>query len=163
MKINKLIYFVVLPVLVSIIAIDLLTKSFIAEKLNGNVIVAIPGIFNFTYVQNYGAAWSIFSGSKLFLILISFIFIVLLSIFYIFENKRGALFQVGIGLMLGGAIGNLIDRIALGYVRDFVQFDFWKTFPVFNIADVAITIGVVLIAISLLVSLIKGAKNEKKV
>lgn len=162
MKINKLFYYVVLPIFVGIVAIDLLTKSFIADRLDGNIVAVIPSIFNFMYVKNFGAAWNIFSGDRVFLIIISLAFVALLAIFYIFENKRGFLFQIGIGLLLGGAVGNLIDRVSLGYVRDFIQFDFWKTFPIFNIADSAITIGIVLLAIHMFVSLFKGEKNGKK-
>jgi len=162
LKINKLFYYVVLPVFVGIVAIDLLTKSFIADRLDGNIVAVIPSIFNFMYVKNFGAAWNIFSGDRTFLIIISLAFVALLAIFYIVENKRGVLFQIGIGLLLGGAVGNLIDRIFLGYVRDFIQFDFWKTFPVFNIADSAITIGIALLAAHMIVSLFKGEKNGKK-
>lgn len=163
LKINKLFFYVVLPIFAAVLLVDLLTKSFIADQLNGETVSAIPNIFNFTYVQNYGAAWSIFSGSKAFLIIISILFLILLAVFYVLENKRGPLFQIGIGLLLGGAMGNLIDRISLGYVRDFIQFDFWKSFPVFNIADAAITIGVVVLALHFLIAIFKGDKNEKKV
>ena len=163
LKINKLFFFVVLPVFAGVLLTDLLTKTFIAEELNGSTVSVIPYIFNFTYVQNYGAAWSIFSGSRVFLTIISFVFLIILAVFYVIENKRGPLFQVGIGLLFAGAVGNLVDRIALGFVRDFIQFDFWKSFPVFNIADSAITIGVVLLAIHFVISIFRGNKNEKSI
>ena len=133
MKINKLFFVLIIPIFAGVVLADLLTKTFIADGLNGEIVNFIPGIFNFIYVKNYGAAWSIFSGNRLFLMIISIVFIVMLCLFYVIESKRGKLFHIGIALILGGAVGNLIDRIVLGYVRDFIQFDFWKSFPVYII------------------------------
>ena len=87
---------------------------------------------------------------------------VALSVFYAYENKNGALYQVGMGLVFAGALGNLIDRIALGYVRDFIQFDFWRSFPIFNVADICLCIGVVILLIYYIIRLVKERKNARK-
>jgi len=163
LKINKKFFFLVLPVFVAILVIDLLTKKFVAEPmaLNG-ISVFIPGLINFTYIENYGAAWNIFSGNSVFLIVISIAFILLLIVFYFFERKNGTLFHISIALIFGGAVGNMVDRVFLGYVRDFIQFDFWKSFPVFNVADIALTIGVVLMLIYYVLGIFKRGKNARE-
>ena len=70
-------------------------------------------------------------------------------------------YTIGFGLILAGALGNFIDRIALGYVRDFIMFDFWKSFPIFNFADCLITVGAFVLMIYLIVDIIKDSKNSK--
>lgn len=163
MKINKKFLFILIPIFIGVLAFDLLTKEFLAGKLAlGGVQEFIPGLINFTYVENDGAAWNIFSGDRTFLIIISVAFILLLGLFYFFERKNGVLFHIGLAMILGGAIGNMIDRIFIGVVRDFIQFDFWKSFPVFNIADAALTIGVVVVVIYYILSLFKRKKNAGK-
>ena len=163
MKINKKFLFVVIPIVLGIILCDLLTKHFvISGRELGETESVIAGLFNFTYVQNFGAAWSMFSGNGTFLLVMSFVFVSVLMVFYFLERKNGVLFHVGWALILGGAIGNLVDRIAFGYVRDFIQFDFWKAFPVFNVADIALTFGVILLLVYYAISLFKRRKNAGK-
>lgn len=106
----------------------------------------INNVFGITYVRNYGAAFGILQSQTLLLIALS------LAVFFIIWANREKLkdyaqvFQVGLGLALGGALGNLVDRIRLGYVVDFLDFQLW---PVFNLADIAIVVGVGLIIIGL--------------
>ncbi|MFH1376183.1 MAG: signal peptidase II [Candidatus Woesearchaeota archaeon] len=94
------------------------------------------GIFNYT--TNTGAAFSLFQGYTVILSIIS----ALVIVFILFVYKKYSRYYLSLGLILGGTIGNLIDRIMFGYVRDFVDFGFW---PVFNIADAANTIGVIIL------------------
>jgi len=163
LKVNKRFLYILIPVFVGIIVFDLLTKEFIAEAMMGEGNKSfISGLINFTYVENNGAAWNMFAGNRVFLIIISFVFVALLGFFYFLERKNGALFHIGAGLIFGGAIGNLVDRIFIGFVRDFIQFDFWKDFPVFNIADAALTIGVVLVVLYYVILLFKRGKNAGK-
>ena len=163
MKINKNFFFIVLPIFVAMLVFDLVTKEFIAGAIAlGEQKSFIPGLFNFTYVENDGAAWNVFAGNRAFLIVISVVFILLLGVFYFFERKNGVLFHVGAGLIFAGAVGNMVDRIFIGIVRDFIQFDFWKSFPVFNIADAALTIGVVIVVLYYILSLFKRGKNARK-
>lgn len=119
-------------------------KWFLA--LNQSVTV-IPGVLSFTHIQNPGAAFGIlkYHTPLLLLITISLIFVVIL-----FRNKlpnQAATFRYGLALGLGGAIGNLIDRIRLGKVIDFLDLDFWplQNWPIFNLADISILAGAALI------------------
>ena len=163
MKINKKFVFLVLPILAGVLVIDLLTKQYIAMPIPlYEIRQIIPGLINFTHYENDGAAWNIFSGDRTFLIIISIVFIILLGVFYFFERKNGVLFHISIALIFGGAIGNMVDRFFLGYVRDFIQFDFWKNFPVFNVADMALTIGVVIMIVYYVISLFKRGENARK-
>lgn len=138
---------------------DLLSKHFTTGFITETSI--IPYIINFKSSQNTGAAWSIFSGSTTALIIITFVAIALIIFYAVWSKNKSYLFNISIALILSGAIGNLIDRLFLGYVRDFIQFDFWKSFPIFNIADSALTIGVVCLCIYYLIQIIKDYKNKK--
>ena len=160
MKINKRLLFILIPVAVAVIACDLLTKEYIAEAIAGEGKQSfIAGLINFTYLENNGAAWNMFAGDRIFLIVVSSVFVLLLCSFYFMERKSGTLFHIGAGLIFGGAIGNLVDRIFIGYVRDFIQFDFWQRFPVFNVADVALTIGVFFVLLYYVITAFKRGKN----
>ena len=163
MKINKKFLCIALPILLVVLLVDLITKQFIAMAIPMyEVRPFIYGLFNFTHYENTGAAWSIFAGNQVFLIIISVVFIALICVFYFLERKNGALFHVGFALILGGAVGNMVDRIFLGFVRDFVQFDFWRSFPVFNVADIALTIGVFLVILFYFLGIFKRGKDAKR-
>jgi len=99
----------------------------------------IPKIFYLTHIRNYGAAFGLFQGGSQ--LLLWFSVIVVGVILYIYDRLPNENFpQILTGLILGGTIGNLIDRIRFGYVVDFLDFQVW---PAFNVADMAITIGVI--------------------
>ena len=103
-------------------------------------------IFKIEFVRNYGAAFSIFEGSRLFLTLISVISSIILAyIIFISENKL--INKYGLSFILAGSIGNGIDRILNGYVIDFIKLKLID-FPVFNIADIVINIGVLILIIN---------------
>jgi signal peptidase II len=97
----------------------------------------------FRYTTNTGAAFGLFQGHVLVLSILSFLIVVLIVLAYLRFKK----YYLPLGLIFGGALGNLIDRLAFGYVRDFIDFKIW---PVFNIADVANTIGVLILIYILL-------------
>ena len=130
-----------------IIILDQLTKFFIKNNFQLNQsIPIIKSILHLTYITNTGSAFGLFKGFNIFFILFSII--VFIVIFYylkkIKENEK--LLQFSIGLLLGGTIGNLIDRIFYGSVIDFIDFRIW---PVFNVADSAVTISIILLIILL--------------
>ena len=101
-------------------------------------------LFRLDFVKNYGAAFNIFSGSRIFLCLISVFFSILL-IYLIFRKNTLNLFEhLSYSFILGGTIGNGIDRILNGFVIDFINLNFIN-FPVFNIADISINIGVIIL------------------
>ncbi len=134
---------------VSVIIVDRLSKSFFSKILSyGESIPVIRNIFHFTLVHNTGIAFGLFRDQGLVFVIIPIIAIILLvfNLYYFQQNKEvlSQRYIVAFSLILGGAVGNLIDRIVYGYVIDFIDFRIW---PVFNIADSAITIGAVVIAI----------------
>lgn len=158
LKISLLKIFIVF----SVIAIDLITKQFFYKS----TITIIPHLIAFreVYGLNTGGAWSILSSNTTFLIVFTSVVIVGVVIFDIFYKKTNIVYSLSISFLLGGAIGNLIDRIALGGVRDFIYFPFMPSFPTFNMADTFIFIGAVLLFVYVLFFLKpkseKLAKNE---
>lgn len=129
--------------------IDILIKLLIKNILIVNEsIKVINNFFYITYVKNTGAAWSILSGKQLFLIIFSII-IILMLIIYLFKKKEYSNFEIiGYSLLLSGAIGNLVDRVVYGYVIDYLNFYIFNyNFPIFNIADCCIVIGIMLLFI----------------
>ncbi len=140
--------FIILPLLI----IDQLTKFIILKNFHpGDSIPVIKNIFHISLVLNRGAAFGIFSeqASSVFIwsCAVCVIIIVLTFAFFkkVFYKRKSA--QIFLSLILAGAIGNLIDRIRFGYVVDFLDFRIW---PVFNIADSAITVGTILLIYSIL-------------
>jgi len=135
-----------------VIAVDQLTK--LAVELNLAVGQSVPeaGFFRFTHVHNTGASFGMFQGQYLALAVISIVGICVLLYLALGMSRRFPLLdttlaRVALGLMLGGMIGNLIDRLSQGYVTDFINFSFW---PAFNVADSSTVIGALLLAYALL-------------
>ena len=113
--------------------------------------------FFFTYLQNKGAAWGIFSDNGLFLKLITPILISIIVLYFILLSKSKFEFFIG-GLVVGGALGNYIDRLFRGYVVDFIDFKVW---PIFNVADICIVVGCLLYIIYLVKNEAKNRNNKK--
>lgn len=134
------------PVLVAILVVvaDQLAKEWVraAFRLHEAVEV-VPGLFNLTYVRNTGAAWGMFSGQNLALSLLA---AAMLAVLVAFRNRilpAGKIRGWVLGLLCGGIAGNLIDRVRLDYVVDFLDFHAGAShFPAFNVADAAICCGV---------------------
>lgn len=142
-----------------IVLIDQLSKQFIFRLLTASnePITVIKNVLSFSLVLNDGVAFGVFS-QKPFLILGITSAAILLMLFYLIKNHKN-LHKLEISswcLVLGGAVGNLLDRIFLGYVIDFIKLDFIN-FPVFNISDIAINIGV----ISLIILLFKNSPKNR--
>ncbi|MBQ8430431.1 MAG: signal peptidase II [Clostridia bacterium] len=153
-------YLILISVVVAVVFLDLLTKWIFSDIKFKEI---IPYLINFeTNNGNYGAAFGIFNGKKWFLITISTIFVVAMIIVDVCLKIKSKTYTIGFAFMLGGAIGNLFDRIGLGYVRDFIQFDFWPTFPTFNLADSFLCVGVGLICVYLLFFSGKEKSKDKK-
>lgn len=126
---------------------DQLSKHAINSQISyGQIVSIIPNIVSITKVYNTGAAFSLFENSTLGLILISSIATVIILHFIVKSIKESdSLFYIlSLSLLLGGTIGNLTDRITLGHVIDFIRLEFID-FPIFNISDISINIGVILI------------------
>ena len=142
-----------------IVIIDLILKIVIDNILSINEsIQVIPDIFYITKVYNTGAAWSLFEGSGVLLIIIAIVaFFLLLKYQNVFvEKKRNTL---AFALIYGGLVGNLIDRVIYGYVIDYLHiYIFGLSFPVFNLADMAIVAGFLLV----IIAIIKGEEHDSK-
>ncbi|MFA5603322.1 MAG: signal peptidase II [Bacilli bacterium] len=111
----------------------------------------IKSFFSITYVRNYGAAWSILEGNKIFLIMAAFLSLFLIYFVFIRNNKLNKLEIITYGVLIGGIVGNLVDRIIYGYVIDFFDFNiFGYEFPVFNMADIFIVVSVGLMILNIL-------------
>lgn len=128
--------------------LDQLTKFWVVKTFTlGQTLPLLPGIFHFTYVTNTGAAFSLFSGKVEWLRWLSLVVSLGLMAIASFGPLLNIWEQWGYGLILGGAIGNGIDRFALGYVVDFLDFRLIN-FAVFNMADSCISIGIVCLLIA---------------
>ncbi|MDK2864392.1 MAG: signal peptidase [Thermotogota bacterium] len=110
----------------------------------------LDGFFKLTYVKNTGAAFGIFKHSLFFLIIATGIMIIAIGVAAFILSIRSSLLAAGFGLILGGAMGNFIDRLRMGYVVDFLHLSLWPT--VFNIADVSVVTGAILLGYKLLFS-----------
>ncbi len=144
---------------VVIILLDQLTKWLIVSNMYvGERITIVENFLYITSHRNEGAAWGIFQGQMIFFYVITMAFIIGMIWFIRKYGVRDKLFGIGMGLMLGGAIGNFIDRLFRQEVVDFVDtYIFSYNFPIFNVADAALVIGVILISIHILLE----EKREK--
>ncbi len=156
MKNKKNIYLIGFIVLL----IDQLVKLIIKNALSLNQeVIVIKNFFSIHYLQNEGAAFSIFQNKTLFLILTALICLVILIIYIQKENNLNKISTISLGLLLAGISGNLIDRLIYKKVIDFLSFTIFNyDFAVFNIADIAITTG----ALLLLINCIKEELTSKK-
>lgn len=141
-----------LAIVLLALLLDQLSKAWIRGNLApGDVIPVWPGVMHLSHVWNYGAAWGMLSGQRL--VLVGFSILVLVGAASMARDfvRRGRLATIGLGLIVGGAIGNLIDRVLQGYVTDMIDMDtgwqWLRNFPVFNVADSALTVGVCLLLI----------------
>ena len=125
-----------------IVVIDLITKLLISTNMDLNSsITVINNFFNITYVHNFGAAFSILVGARIILIIVSLIILYLIYR-YIQKEELTKYTTICYSFLIGGIIGNLIDRVVYGYVIDFLSFKIINyNFPIFNVADIFITLG----------------------
>ena len=147
-----------------IFIIDKISKSIISTylKLNESIEV-IKDFFYLKYINNPGASWGILENNRFLLIILSLIAIVIL-IRYNYSFKKTKLNLFGFGFLLGGILGNLADRLLFGYVKDFLDFIIFNyDFPVFNIADIFIVLGVIILIMSILKGEdSNGSKSNKR-
>ena len=134
----------VLCTCVSIAVLDQVTKVLIQAKVYlGQEIVVIPGFFHISHVRNTGAAWGILQDQNILLTSLSAVVLLLLCFARRAFLRDARTHRLALGLMLGGIVGNFLDRVRLGYVVDFLHFFLQSYhFPSFNVADSAICIGV---------------------
>lgn len=124
-----------------IILIDFIIKRLVILKVKGTAgFTLVKNLVDIIYVENKGAAFGMFSGRRFLIISIPIIFIILLLVMIFKENIKDKVFLFFASLVIGGGIGNLIDRIIYGYVIDYIKLSFFA--PVCNFADYCITLGV---------------------
>ena len=144
----------------AVFAADILTKYLISSGMElYSSITLIPGVFSLTYIVNEGAAWGFLADKQL--ILNAFTFVVIACICAYAVHKRSSMPKMelcALGLIVGGGLGNLIERMIFGHVVDFIDFTFWSVFNIMNIADLGIAFGCLL----LLISIFKQGSKEKK-
>lgn len=114
----------------------------------GDADFSLSGVFHLTFVHNPAGAFGFFASSRLFLIASALLVLVAMLAGYRYIEGLGRMDRLALALVWGGTLGNFIDRVRLGVVVDFIDLDFWplKAWPVFNLADMAITVGVVILA-----------------
>ena len=133
-----------------IVAADQITKVKVSAMELGQTVPGVKGLFDVTYVQNRGAAFGAFQGRKLLLVAVTLLVFAVIVAYVIKKRPTSKWLMWSLTLICAGGLGNLIDRVALGYVRDFIQVTFTR-FPVFNIADCGVTGGAVMLALYILI------------
>ncbi|HEX3015007.1 MAG TPA: signal peptidase II [Desulfobacteria bacterium] len=140
-----------------VVLLDQSTKFLVQAKLTEGVpIPIIPNVFYLTYIKNPGAAFGILAHRTPFFVLITLVVIGVIAYFYRKVPREWWLLRIALAMQVGGAIGNLIDRIRFARVIDFLDFRVWSY--IFNLADTAIVIGSIILAVYLL----KGTKKQEQ-
>ena len=145
------------------VAVDLITKSIVENYFvgGGNDIILIEGVLGLTYALNTGAAFGFLGNSTVLLIIFSIIFLCVFTFIDVYYKSLNGWYVAGFSLIVGGALGNFFDRIMLKHVRDFVEIKFIN-FPIFNLADVFLTVGVICYVVYLVFYEFKKLENNKK-
>ena len=148
-----------------LIVVDQVLKLVVDSKIElGKVIEVIRfgdfKIFSLTHIRNTGAAWSIMSGKTWFLVSLP-ILVCIAGIFYMYKVRKGSKIEiVSVAMIIAGGVGNLIDRVRMHEVIDYIKFELIN-FPIFNFADICIVLGAVFFCLSILVADVKSSKAKK--
>lgn len=146
---------------VGVVVCDQLTKALVMKSMvPGESIPIVQNVFHLTYVLNPGAAFGIFSNQRMFLLVTGVVLIVATAYFYPLLKKSDTFLRLGATVILSGAVANLIDRAQTGYVVDFFDFRIW---PVFNVADIAIVLGMGFMIYAILFRLDGGLSKVEEI
>ena len=150
---------IVAGIIVALIVLDQLVKAYVVQNIAlGEIKSWIPNLVSLTYLQNRGAAFSMLQDQQWFFAVITLV-IMAGAIWYLHKHIEDSVWTVfGLVLIIAGGLGNFIDRIRLGYVVDMFKFEFID-FPIFNVADICLTVGVVVLLIAMLKEEVNGNKN----
>jgi signal peptidase II len=131
---------------VALIAVDFAVKAWVVANIPlGGIHELIPGVISLTHIRNTGAAWSMFEGQQWFFYITTVIALGVVAFLWR-DSKHKPTYRLGLAFILAGAIGNFIDRVSQQYVTDMFQLDFIN-FPIFNVADMCLTVGVILVVV----------------
>ena len=147
------------------VALDQITKYLVVANMElYESIAVIPGVFNFTYIHNRGAAFGSLDDARWVFMILSTVMIIAILGYMFWKKPQDKLLLSSLILVVGGGIGNMIDRVKLGYVIDFFDFcafpKLWKW--IFNVADVCVCVGAGLLALYLILDIVREAKIEKE-
>ena len=160
---------ILVAIILGIVGLDQLTKWIVVENLSlGSSYEWIRNVVHFTYVRNEGAAFGILSNHRWVFLVFSTIAIVAIGVYLFRFCKQNWAVKISLAFLVGGGIGNMIDRIAFGYVVDFIEWPWlWlpglnMEFPIFNVADSFVTVGVVVLAVALIRDIVREEKKKEK-
>jgi signal peptidase II len=142
-NIKGFVYYIVGVLLLTVA--DQLTKMWAVSALKGKQsLVLIDNVFEFYYLENTGTAWGLMSGARIMFLILTVVILLFVTVFILFlpGTKKMLPCRITLTLLAAGAAGNFIDRLFLGYVRDFIYFKLIN-FPVFNVADICVTIAII--------------------
>jgi signal peptidase II len=143
-----------------VIGLDQLSKYLVRANMTLNQSIPEHGFFRFTYGTNTGGVFGFFANQTFLITVAAVISVVVIILYSRHKMAQSMLVKVSLGMILGGSIGNLIDRVRFGAVTDFIDVGAW---PVFNLADSAIDVGVVLLIIYILFRMKKDSREAKRV
>jgi len=147
--------FVLIQLATLVFVIDQFSKFLVRDQLLFRESFPTDGFFRFTHTHNTGSAFGIFQDQNTPLIVVSILGVAILVMIYRSQRLPSGLLRLSLGLQIGGALGNLLDRLRLGHVTDFVDVGTW---PVFNVADASIITGLVILAYVFLIAAPEGEK-----
>lgn len=147
-------------VMILALAIDQLTKYWASSSLAGKSVPVIQDVFHLTYLENTGAAFGMGQNNNWFFILMSFVILAVIIVLLLKYKPKEPIARISAGLIISGAVGNLIDRLVRGFVVDFLDFRL-ISFPVFNFADCCIVIGAVLFMVYIFFIYQEGDSHAK--
>ena len=146
--------------IIFLVIIDQLVKFSVIKNIYNSSITIINGALNLTYIENTGGAFGIGNDSTIMFIMVNIIIITLATKFIISKkNELSTNIMFGLGLILAGGIGNLIDRIFRGFVVDYIDISPLIKYPVFNFADICVVLGCIIIAVNLVINIIKQRRG----
>jgi signal peptidase II len=147
-----------------VIVLDQITKLWVRSHFALYEVMPIFGCLSLTNIRNTGSAFGLFVNRAFLLALIGVIGILAILLFYRYFSKSSLLGISALGLVFGGAIGNLIDRFSFGYVTDFIDVRLWRDYhwPTFNVADSAITVGTIMLVVFIFLTFRKADGSTSK-
>ena len=159
-----MLYVICILIAIAVVLADFFTKAAVVANIPlGESVNLIDGVFRFTYIQNRGAAFGMLADARWVFLILSTVAIVAIVGYVAWKRPKNKLLLVALSLIVGGGIGNMIDRVRLGYVVDFLDFcafpSLWKW--IFNVADAAACIGAGLLFLYLVLDMVRASKAEK--